>query len=83
MIPANISTRFKYRIQKENGYQREYYEVIMEDYGEGNGGHSELEFINYNEIKLGSKNYYRKGYEPEDSQNSGNGGNPKFRSTLI
>ena len=55
----------------------------MEDYGEGNGGHSELEFINYNEIKLGSKNYYRKGYEPEDSQNSGNGGNPKFRSTLI
>ena len=79
LIPSDVSARFKYRIQKEDGYQREYYELILEDYGDGNGGQVEIEFINDNELKMGAKTYYRKGYGPEDSNNSdnnsGGGGN--------
>ena len=52
---SSESCIFRFIIKKQNGYQREYYEVLMEDYGFGGGPHYEINFISDNELKLGKE----------------------------
>lgn len=54
-----LTSYFKYEVKQFWG-DGSPYEVVFEDIGYGDGGHFKIEFLSYDELKLGGTLFYRK-----------------------